>query len=93
MKYLKIEKEDSISIVSINRPKSMNALSIDVLKEFCELQEHFRQDLETRVVIFTGEGANFSAGADLKEKAQLSIEGIQLTQNSDSAKTQEEHIL
>ena len=72
MKYLKIEKEDSISIVSINRPKSMNALSIDVLKEFCALQEHFRQDLESRVVIFTGEGANFSAGADLKEKAQLS---------------------
>ena len=56
MKYLKIEKEDSISIVSINRPKSMNALSIDVLKEFCTLQEHFRQDLESRVVIFTGEG-------------------------------------
>ena len=72
MKYLKIEKEDSISIVSINRPKSMNALSIDVLKEFCALQEHFRQDLESRVVIFTGEGANFSAGADLKERAQLS---------------------
>ena len=72
MKHLEIEKEGSIAIVSINRPDSMNALSIDVLKEFCSLQEHFRKDLETRVVIFTGEGENFSAGADLKEKAQLS---------------------
>jgi enoyl-CoA hydratase/carnithine racemase len=50
----------------------MNALSKDVLKEFCSLQEYFRKDLETRVIIFTGEGDNFSAGADLKEKAQLS---------------------
>ena len=72
MKYLQIKKQDSIAIVSLNRPESMNALSIDVLKEICTLQEHFRQDLGTRVVIFTGEGENFSAGADLKEKAQLS---------------------
>ena len=72
MKYLQIKKQDSIAIVSLNRPESMNALSIDVLKEICTLQEHFRQDLDTRVVIFTGEGENFSAGADLKEKAQLS---------------------
>ncbi len=72
MKHLEIKKEGFIAIVSINRPDSMNALSIDVLKEFCSLQEYFRKDLETRVVIFTGEGENFSAGADLKEKAQLS---------------------
>lgn len=72
MQFLKIEKENSIAVVSINRPKAMNALSIDVLKEFCTLQEYFREDLDTRVVIFTGEGDNFSAGADLKEKAQLS---------------------
>ena len=72
MKYLQIKKQDSIAVVSLNRPESMNALIIGVLKEICTLQEHFRQDLDTRVVIFTGEGENFSAGADLKEKAQLS---------------------
>ena len=72
MKYLQIKKEDSIATVSINRPNVMNALSIEVLKEFCSLQEHFRKDLDTRVVIFTGEGDHFSAGADLKEKPQLS---------------------
>ena len=72
MKYLRIKKDGPIATVSIDRPNSMNALSIEVLKEFCTLQEYFREDLETRVVIFTGEGENFSAGADLKEKAQLS---------------------
>ena len=72
MEFLNVKKQDSIAIVSINRPNAMNALSKDVLKEFCSLQEYFRKDLETRVIIFTGEGDNFSAGADLKEKAQLS---------------------
>ena len=72
MKYLRIKKDGPIATVSIDRPNSMSALSIEVLKEFCTLQEYFREDLETRVVIFTGEGENFSAGADLKEKAQLS---------------------
>ena len=72
MKYLRIKKDGPIATVSIDRPNSMNDLSIEVLKEFCTLQEYFREDLETRVVIFTGEGENFSAGADLKEKAQLS---------------------
>ena len=72
MEFLNIKQQDSIAIVSINRPTAMNALSKHVLKEFCSLQEYFRKDLETRVIIFTGEGDHFSAGADLKEKAQLS---------------------
>ena len=72
MKYLQIKKDGSIATVSINRQSSMNALSIEVLKEFCTLQEYFREDLETRVVIFTGEGDHFSAGADLKEYPLLS---------------------
>ena len=72
MKHLNIEQKGSIAIVSIARPDAMNALNQEVLKEFFSLQEHFRKDLDTRVVIFTGEGDHFSAGADLKEKAQLS---------------------
>ena len=71
MQYLKIEKQDAIAIVSIDRTESMNALSIDVLKEICTLKELFRGSRD-KGSNFTGEGKNFSAGADLKEKAQLS---------------------
>ena len=70
MKYLQIIQDGSIATVSINRPDCMNALSTDVLKELCSLAEYFRKDLKTRVVIFTGQGDNFSSGADLKEKTQ-----------------------
>ena len=66
MKHLNIEQKGSIAIVSIARPDAMNALNQEVLREFFSLQEHFRKDLDTRVVIFTGEGDHFSAGADLK---------------------------
>lgn len=70
MKYLQIIKEGPIATVTINRPDYMNALSIDVLKELCSLNDYFKEDLKTRVVIFTGQGDNFSAGADLKEKTK-----------------------
>ena len=38
MKHLRIKRDGPITIVSIDRPESMNALSIEVLKEFCSLQ-------------------------------------------------------
>jgi len=70
MKYLQIIKDGPIATVTINRPDYMNALSIDVLRELCSLNDYFKEDLKTRVVIFTGQGDNFSAGADLKEKTK-----------------------
>ena len=66
MKYLQIIQDGPIATVTINRPDYMNALSMDVLKELCSLNGYFKKDLKTRVVIFTGQGDNFSAGADLK---------------------------
>ena len=46
----------------------MNALSTDVLKELTRVNLSLNEDLESRVVIYSGKGDNFSAGADLKEK-------------------------
>jgi len=68
MKYLEIKKEGFVTWVYLNRLDAMNALSIDVLKEITAFNNDLKSDLETRVVIYTGRGANFSAGADLKEK-------------------------
>ena len=68
MKYLKTKKEGFITWVYLNRPESMNALSIDVLQEITAFNSSLKKDLETRVVIYTGSGENFSAGADLKER-------------------------
>jgi len=70
MKYLEVKKEGYITWVYINRPESMNALSVEVLQELTAFNKKLKEDLDARVIIYTGKGDNFSAGADLKEKRE-----------------------
>jgi enoyl-CoA hydratase len=68
-KDLIIEKrEDHIAIVTFNRPKQINTLTINLMSEIEHLTEEFQEDTETRVVIFTGAGKYFCGGRDLQEK-------------------------
>ena len=68
MKHLNIKKEGYICWVYLNRPKSLNSLNTEILKELTEFNYSLNEDLNSRVVIYTGTGENFSSGADLKEK-------------------------
>ncbi len=58
--------EEHIALVTLNRPKSLNALNNPLMTDIERVTEEFHNDLETRVVIFTGAGKIFCAGADLK---------------------------
>lgn len=51
--------------VTLNRPEKLNALNMDVHDDLQALCRELQDDFETRVVIFTGAGRAFSAGADL----------------------------
>ena len=66
-KDLIIERHKYIAVVTLNRPGEHNTLSSNLMKEIEKVTDEFRDDLETRVVIFTGAGKNFSAGIDLKD--------------------------
>ena len=70
MKHLKVKKEGHICRGYLNRPNSLNALNTEILRELTEFNASLRYDLESRVVIYTGTGDNFSSGADLKEKRE-----------------------
>ncbi|AEB11669.1 enoyl-CoA hydratase/isomerase family protein [Marinithermus hydrothermalis] len=70
--HLRYEVEDGIALVTLARPKALNALSGEVLRELAEVVEVIHQDPEVRAVIFTGEGKAFVAGADISEIAALS---------------------
>ncbi len=72
-KNLIIEKKDHIAIVTLNRPDKGNALSIDLMEEIQSAAEAFRDDTETRVVIFAGRGKYFSSGADLSDPRQFAL--------------------
>jgi enoyl-CoA hydratase len=66
------EIEKNIATITINRPKSLNALNTDVLKEMYNALEEVEAHPEIRVLILTGSGEKaFVAGADITELAEL----------------------
>jgi len=68
---LLFEKKQSMAIITINRPESMNALSNKLTEEFDKAFDLVEEDDEIRVLIITGAGEKaFMAGADIKELEQ-----------------------
>jgi enoyl-CoA hydratase/carnithine racemase len=65
---LTVERRAHVAVVTLNRPDKLNALSTDLMEDLEKVTEQFQQDVETRVVIFTGAGGHFSAGRDLKDR-------------------------
>ncbi|MCX8173744.1 MAG: enoyl-CoA hydratase-related protein [Thermoplasmata archaeon] len=77
-RYLKVEKKDGKCVIAINRPEKLNALSGELLKELeCAFYE-VCDDGSTGVLVITGTGKAFVAGADIGEmKGFGSIEAEQ----------------
>ena len=70
-KNLVIEKRDAIGIIKLNRPESLNALNIETLGEIRDAVTSLNNDDEVKVLIFTGEGKGFIAGADIKQMKDM----------------------
>jgi enoyl-CoA hydratase len=64
---LLIEKKDQIATVTLNRPKSMNALSSELKSAIADAFADLKNDPDVGVAILTGAGRAFCAGLDLKE--------------------------
>lgn len=68
MENLLMEVENEIAVVTINRPKSLNALNSATLKEIYECFLGISERKDIKVVILTGSGSKaFVAGADISE--------------------------
>ena len=65
-KFIKLDREDGVTFVILNRPEKRNAMSPDLHHEMCEALDELETDQETKVVVVTGEGEAFSAGQDIK---------------------------
>ncbi|TVS13902.1 MAG: enoyl-CoA hydratase/isomerase family protein [Gammaproteobacteria bacterium] len=70
--HLEIRRDGAITEIVLNRPAKHNALSRDLMSELIHCAESLRDDVDTRVVIITGTGKHFSAGADLSEPRDAS---------------------
>ena len=60
------EQHDAVAVVTINRPDKMNAFTSEVSQEMQLVLERTHHDDSVRVIVLTGAGRCFSAGADLK---------------------------
>ncbi len=69
-----VEVNDSIALVKFNRPKALNALNSETLKELDQVVDMLSANKDVRVVVFTGEGKGFIAGADIGEMSTLTAE-------------------
>ncbi|NPA15648.1 MAG: hypothetical protein GXO44_03750 [Deferribacteres bacterium] len=74
---LLVEKKDNIAIVTINRPKVLNALNATVIEELGKAFTELKNDPEVGAVILTGAGEKaFVAGADISGLVELNpLEG------------------
>ncbi len=66
-KYILLDKKDGIATITFHRPEALNALNSEVLADLDAAVDDVIADDEVRVVVFTGEGKSFIAGADIKE--------------------------
>ena len=72
------EDRDEILIGTINRPKSLNALNSTVLDELAELVAEFEHDPSKRILVLTGAGKAFVAGADIAEMEHMTVQEAKL---------------
>ncbi len=63
------ETNEGVRIVTLNRADALNAFSLEVMDALCEEFLAAATDDDVRVLVLTGAGRAFSAGADLKAKA------------------------
>lgn len=77
------EIQDRIAVITINRPKSLNALNAKTISELSNAFGKFDDDRQIRVIILTGSGEkSFVAGADIKEFSDFgTAEAEQLARN------------
>ena len=70
--YIKYTEEDEISLITISRPKALNALNSQVLNELSQILDSIDKS-KISALIITGEGEkSFVAGADISEMSSLS---------------------
>src|SRR5438270_11237358 len=71
MDYIRTENRDGILVVTIDRPKVLNALNAQTMDEIDSVFRSARTDDSVKAVILTGAGEKaFVAGADINELAQ-----------------------
>ena len=63
---VKYEQHDAVAVITLHRPEAMNSFNTELRADLAAALQRAHDDESVRVVVLTGEGRTFSAGADLK---------------------------
>ena len=66
-KTITLKKVNRIGVITLNRPKVLNAFNEQLIWDLQEATNNLREDDDIRVVVITGAGKGFTAGADLTQ--------------------------
>jgi enoyl-CoA hydratase/carnithine racemase len=67
MSYATVSTRGAVSVVTLNRPERLNAISGELLEDLHLALNQVNQDASTHAIVIAGEGRAFCAGDDLKE--------------------------
>jgi enoyl-CoA hydratase len=79
-------KEGAIGWIVISNPAKRNALTFEMWRSFPALLREFADDSEIRLVVLTGDGDHFAAGADISQFGEKRSQGEALNQYNETLK-------
>jgi len=68
-----VDRRDGVGLITLNRPKALNALNDELVAELNLALDGFDADREIAATVITGSEKAFAAGADVKQMAQMSF--------------------
>ncbi|MEH7345912.1 enoyl-CoA hydratase-related protein [Bacillus sp. JJ1532] len=67
--FIEAAIEGKLGFIALNRPKVLNAINRKMVSEILTVMEEFEENDDVKVIILTGKGRAFAAGADIEEMA------------------------
>jgi enoyl-CoA hydratase len=68
---LRVDREDGVAVVTLDRPEVKNALDLETIEAFSTVVDELARDSALRAVVVTGSGGTFISGGDLKDFLRL----------------------
>ena len=79
METIFVERRERVGLITLNRPKSLNALNLQMASEVMSQLKKFDEDDRIGAIVITGSPRTFAAGADIEEMAEKTL--VELLQN------------
>lgn len=70
---IKAETRGAVGLITLDRPKALNALNAKLIDELGTALDGFEEDIHVRCIVLTGNEKAFAAGADIKEMQDLTF--------------------